>query len=824
MSGVNDKAEALIRLVGEDAISALADSTNAKLKQLVSRQKESTAELDRQRQSVLTLGEHWATLSSGLNASFQLIGQFGSGLRSAAEAIKEAVQDQAVTAEFGRHFGTASEKLERLREASRGMLADAALQRMGSQAARAGLDLEQTTQLIAASTRAAVGSGRDIAEVGEAVLASVVEQNDEAAKQLGLHVDMKAAAESYAASIGAGVEQLTAAQRVASALNETSSAIGAGFAEVTGAEASTRLAQLESRWTNLAATMKGFLADRALAVVDAFTGESADQQATAAATKNVNALVDVIVRGRDTLTARMAEFRTDAEMLAIAGAIVNTRQYAGTLEALQVQLDRTGQKAAAADVVLKNLNWDPARIEAAQFELRSLGDALGALKLEEAARAAASNRRQIEADTAAAVEFFERWSGGISGVFEEQRDRTMDLLQARLEQGRAAEQATAATLADLSAQARLAEQLGLTTQANRIWDEATRLASSGQVDLTKNIVALELALRGSNNQAARAALLQAQLATAFFDTAAAAKAQQRAADLLAAGAGAKGGGGGGPSRPKLTDELQPATQKSVSDAAARAYALQDAAASAAEDRAWKATHQRQAGWLADAQEQLKQQEDQRQALLAGQASGFQSAAASADVFGASLRDLAGIDLGPLGASVGALDPLVTKMREMASATNLSHSAMVSGTAGIVAGAGKITAGLIKNETARAAVMALVETAEGIGAMAIGDYVGGGLHFASAAMYSVVAGMSAGGGGAGSKGRSGGSKSRDTYDVARLPSTASQPSAPASPVSYTIYMAGATIIGADDQQVGRHMTRVLDEHASRSAGSRSAGPR
>jgi hypothetical protein len=62
--------------------------------------------------------------------------------------------------------------------------------------------------------------------------------------------------------------------------------------------------------------------------------------------------------------------------------------------------------------------------------------------------------------------------------------------------------------------------------------------------------------------------------------------------------------------------------------------------------------------------------------------------------------------------------------------------------------GEEAASFIKNKRAQAIVMAVMETAKGLADLAIEDYEGAALAFASSAMYGVVAGMSGGGGSGG----------------------------------------------------------------------------
>ena len=69
--------------------------------------------------------------------------------------------------------------------------------------------------------------------------------------------------------------------------------------------------------------------------------------------------------------------------------------------------------------------------------------------------------------------------------------------------------------------------------------------------------------------------------------------------------------------------------------------------------------------------------------------------------------------------------------------------------------GEIAAGFIKNKRAQAIVMAVMETAKGLGALGAQDYEGAALDFASAAMYGVIADQSGGRSGGSAVGNVGG---------------------------------------------------------------------
>lgn len=808
---MNDTPEGLIRLVGKDLASAMAEQVNAALDKIVQKQNAATEATERQTDAVTRLKDGWKFSVTAWNNALGLLDRVVAGAEAVGSSIQNALKEQAIEGAFRAAFGAGEAALERMRTAAAGLVDDASLRELGTQAARAGLSLEQVEALFAASSRAAIGAGKDVRETTAAVLRSVSEGTDEAAKQLGLHVDLKTAADSYAASLGKATDQLTAAEKVAASLRETTHAIDQGFAAVTGDEASARLDRLQAKWSNLAATAKGFVADTALAAIEGVTGETDRRNNLADGTRKANALRDAIIEGRDSLVAIQRQFANDWDVRAIVESIETTRQYGNMLEALQTQLDRTGQHADAVQFILAGIGTDPDRIDAAIRELRALGDAAGASKLEEAAYKAQILRDSmalVARQNEEALASFRRFAGLYDSTFEDLQDQTMQLVQARLEQSRADERATNTTIASLTAQAQLAQQLGHTTVAQGLWKEASDLASKAQLNLAHNVNALEAAIHASNNKKAEALLLEAKWAAATFRTADAQAALEKAYAELKKPSG--------PGAPRRKDD---ALERSVTEAYRRAADIQAVADRALAEQETRQRQEANARIDEEAQRVIAERQRIQQAQAGSQAEAYRATSVAADQLTTSLQQLGGvqIDLRPVADN---MQPLIDQIEALKEATDSGKGSASAAAAGIVAASARMTTGLVKNETARAAIMALVETAEGFRSVALGDYTGGALHFVSAGIYGTVAGMSLASGG----GSRGGGPTNARSTPALNPAMTQPPAAAAAPpVSYNLYLSGATIVGSNEAQVGRDLARILRDHHGRSTGT-SPSPR
>ena len=137
--------------------------------------------------------------------------------------------------------------------------------------------------------------------------------------------------------------------------------------------------------------------------------------------------------------------------------------------------------------------------------------------------------------------------------------------------------------------------------------------------------------------------------------------------------------------------------------------------------------------------------------------------------------------------------------------------------GMLTASGKLVAGFIDDEQAKAGILFLAESAAAVASFAKYDYVGGAMHAAAATMYGAIAsgfvspGPSGGGGGAGGRTRS---PAPRVPDVSRPQQQQAE-----GGITLVANFSGATIIGGDRKRVGRDLIRMMgEEMRSRSGNS------
>ena len=144
-------------------------------------------------------------------------------------------------------------------------------------------------------------------------------------------------------------------------------------------------------------------------------------------------------------------------------------------------------------------------------------------------------------------------------------------------------------------------------------------------------------------------------------------------------------------------------------------------------------------------------------------------------------------------------------------------AFKQGVPGMLSAGGEMLAGFVDDARTKAILMAVMETAAGIGDMALGNYLGGGLHFASAAQYGVAAALAGGsppsGGGGGGGAASGGSTAAENRKLFGL----TPPAADSGPVTINLQFDGATVFG-NKEDVYRDIAGGIDRHITRYRGA------
>lgn len=739
---MNDTPEALIRLVGKDLASTIAEQVNASLEKVVAKQDAATKATEKQADAVSKLEEGWKMTVTGYNNAISLFDRVATAVGSVRDALREAAVERVALQGITRDFGDADAVITRLATATGGRVEDSVLVQLAAQAGRLGITLEQTAALANSATRAAAATGRDVTELARELLKNAGEGSDEMLRQLGVLTDIKAAQRSFAMSIGSTTDTLTRQQAASSALGATVQALNEKFGELTGDNALARIDQAHTAWANMLRDVKQAALDAAGAVAKL----ASDTIANAAAGPRSVA---------DATTARIDEIRRSV---------------------LEKQLARAG-------------DLDPSASEQSR---------------------AARDRATVAARAEAAA---------VADLVTQLRTEIGSMQATRLEQE------TAANIAAIHARdlARVTEAMGDSRLAADLWTAALAKADAAHISVTSDLELFERAMRGSNDSVAQAIALQAELASAAGDEA--------TAEALRANALAQAGGETkstsslpanrtGGSRPKADNRQEIETARSVAKAWENAWQVRDIAQQVLDEQQTRLRQEANARIDEEAQRVIAERQRIQQEQAASQAEAYRATSSAADQLTSSLQSLGGvqIDLRPVADN---MQPLIQQIEALKEATDSGKGSAQAAAAGIVASSLRMTTGLVKNETARAAIMALVETAEGFRSIAMGDVLGGTLHFASAGIYGTVAGMSLAKGGGGS---GGGGSARSASTPALNPAmTASPSAAPAPPVAYNLYLSGATIVGSNEAQVGRDLARILRDHGGRSAAG-SASPR
>lgn len=771
-----DEAEATIRILGEDLVTDKAAKAEKNVEKIGDAAEKVKGPLGRLRDRLDELGE--STFFTELNQASELAGKALGVLAAGYEQLKQAAADRTIANAFNSSFG--ADGVERLATATQGLLADGYLRELANQGARAGLSLEQVAKLLESSTRAALGSGKDLRETADAFLKSTIEGNDEATKQLGVLVDLAGAQDDYARTLGITADRLTGAQKAQASLVEITRQADAAFEGVTGDASLTRLSRLETKWQNFTATMREAALAATVGFPEWLTGDDSSEERT-----------------------RSQESRAAAERIS-------------SLEEVESKLHET--RVAAWEAALKaeqgfyseQARAQQAALETYEAQLIQRKDAL--LAAQAAAEALAESERELARQ---AAEDIARYGSLERKALVEK----MEALQAMAAEAVFARQA----------EAELAGQFLDTATAASKWTEFMEAADAAQIDLVSSTELMSQALRVHQSEMVRTLELQAEMAELAGDVAGAFAARSQAASLASGDSGRRGpiapaaskGGGGGKS--KLDASLEANAQKTaagqqrLNDAM---WALRDQAEQLADEQHQLSMQADEARFRERVDLALQHHEEQQRILSESRQSGFDSLTDSILGLRDALGELDGISLDGLANAAQGMGPLMAQFDALANATDKSKGAMVSGSLGIAAASGKMVAGIIKDQRAQAIIMALVEQAEAWGAFARYDYVSFGAHMVSSALWGTIAGTSGGGGGRGGGGASGGAGGRGARETPRVPNEAPPDGPTFNPI--TIHISGGTYLGTDAEKTGRALAQMVDRHRGRSFRSGDGG--
>ena len=746
--------------MGEDLVTGVAAKAEKNVGKIGDKADEvAKGPLGRMREGMDAIGK--STLFTELNMGVELAGRALQALSAGWAELKQAASERSVANSFAAAFGGGADAIERLQAATGGMLADTTLEQLGAQGARAGLSLAQVAKLLDSSTRAAMASGKDVAETAAVFLKSTVEGNDEATKQLGVLVNLGTAQSEYARQIGVTASSLTTAQKAQASLAEITRQTDAAFKNATGDETISRLGRMEAKWANLTAAVREFALTATVGLPEALT-EVEDWQKKVYDAQEA-AFADALAKG-DYSDANIARI---VDSMRMAGNVQEamTAQLALAARAVAVYADeqrRLDEAFAKRAALLGQIT------QAEKDRITALGDEVR--KEDEARFAAVEHARQL-ALVASAM-----------GSSEQAGERWQAVLQA----------------------------LG-TAHVNAADDVLTLYGAikSSNNEMAKAIE-LEAELAAAAGDLAGAEALRNQALGVVTGDGGGSK------------PGTTGKGGGGARKSKLDASLEDnakataaGQQKLVDDM----WALRAAAEQNALDQHDQMRAEQDAKDMAALEEYVATYQRMQDEMLSSRVAGFDSLSGSILGLRDALGEIDGISLDGLASAAQNMSPLMAQFDALANATDKSKGAMTSGALGIAAASGRMVAGIIKDQRAQAIIMSLVEQAEAWGSFARMDYVGFGAHMVSSALWGAVAGTSGGakGGGGAGGGSAGGRAARD---VARVPNEGTPAGPQFAPV--TIHISGGTYLGTDAAKTGRELARMVDMHRGRSFRGHDAG--
>lgn len=784
MSTNRDSVEALIRIVGQDGITQLVRETNAGLDEMVDKQRKSNEAAAEQSDAVDESTDRWAMLTTGVNQGLELVGKAWAFLKDVADDVREGAQGLVIDATFAASIDDARTALDGLRIASSGRVSDNVLEQLAIDANRAGLAMADTQRLVAAVTKAAALTGQEVAGALNELSKSIAEGTPEGLKQMGVFIDANKVMEEYAATTGKAAAQLTQQEKSTAMLAAATTALEEKFKNVSGTAALDRLDGLSAGWKNLTDTVK----ETAAAIASASLGKLSEVFGNDLSSEEETF---------DTIHRDFADRLVSLQDLEVEAQRVRMEIWKAELKAEQTASSESLQQMIAS------LQTFEALIEKRRDTLEA----------EAEAERAAAEQRAWEIETYGSME----------------RKAIVDKMTA-------AQEATRVALEAARVEAELALQFLDTGAAAEKFATWLRLGNDAQIDLIASTDLMTQTLRPFADQLdglAANLLLQAEMAELAGDAIEGYALRAQAADLASgkppksdAPEEAKRSGGAG--RDRHAEEMRRLEAEQRATLQTRAT-LREAEEKMRMELAQLDREQEAELFRQQMDDMIARQDEERATVEAHieemqrlRQEGFDSMAEAARSFVGTMGEVDGIRMDNLPGVIQQLGPLADQIDAMRLATDKSQGAMVKGATGIAAASGQMVASLVEDQTAQAAIMMLVETARGFGAIATYQYPSAAAHFTAAGIYGVVAGMSAAGGGGGGGGGAGAGRGMNLDVPAAFQVT--EPRDQQQSVTYQVYINGA-ILGPGEAQLERDLERILHSaDRRRSSSSGDAAPR
>ena len=151
-------------------------------------------------------------LSNFANATGANLRQLASDALDLARAIGELATEGAQLNQISSAFaalGNTDATMQRLRDATKGLVDDSTLQRMQNLAQLFGINKDQVSQLAEVAVGASVATGQSVEKMFEDVLTAASRQSRMIADNLGIVISLSGAYEKQSAKLGKTVKQLT---------------------------------------------------------------------------------------------------------------------------------------------------------------------------------------------------------------------------------------------------------------------------------------------------------------------------------------------------------------------------------------------------------------------------------------------------------------------------------------------------------------------------------------------------------------------------------------------------------------------------------------
>jgi len=240
-----NKVQLLVELIGKDGVTKLLDSAATEALKLERRMKKGQKASNMLATSVNKIRDNWSEVTVGLNAGIELFGKLSAGAQAVQEAVKETARARQVEKRFVDQLNVSVEKLA---AASAFQMSDIEIKKFALQAKNAGITMAQFEQILQVATKAAAGTGKEFADVFEGLFVdTIIGASDSYTEQLGIVFDLGVETENYARKNFIAKDKIDKTTQSSAALNVVLGKVGAKFKDIKVDDFSKELSKAQRR-------------------------------------------------------------------------------------------------------------------------------------------------------------------------------------------------------------------------------------------------------------------------------------------------------------------------------------------------------------------------------------------------------------------------------------------------------------------------------------------------------------------------------------------------------------------------------------------------